>query len=475
MGLLEQNAKLVDKPGSLDQFQNVGEDREIAMDSNATTDTPDESRTADSPKPKVLAVDDVEQNLRLLDAMLAQLPCEVIRAQSGRQALALVLEHEFAVMLLDVNMPDMDGYTVAQQARTLPLGRELPIVFITASDKSDHGILRGYDSGAVDYLFKPVQREVLRSKVRIFTDLYVRRQQIAQTRDELRRSNVELRELAQAKIVLAEEARRANADLARSYQHLRSTQAQLVQTAKMAALGELVAGLAHEVNNPLAFSLGHLDTTRRGLGVLKVEVGQPSDATQAIWDKVDNRLNQLHEGLLRIKDIVAKLQTFARFREGDFECVSVGACINAVVALVRHRFEGRIELELQLDAPDLLECFPTLLNEAVMGLIQNAIEAIEGTGSIMIRAGGDDEQYKIDVLDSGRGVPSEIRDRVFEPFFTTKGVGEGAGLGLPVAYSIARRHGGSLELTARSGGGTQACLRIPIKRLSSVRARALAQ
>jgi CheY-like chemotaxis protein len=111
--------------------------------------------------PKVLAVDDFEQNLRLLEAMLEDIPCQVVRAQSGDEALALVATTDFAVMLLDVNMPGMDGYAVAQRARRMSGGKDLPIVFLTASDKSDYGILRGYGSGAVDVLFKPVQREVL--------------------------------------------------------------------------------------------------------------------------------------------------------------------------------------------------------------------------------------------------------------------------------------------------------------------------
>ncbi len=438
----------------------------VSIYEGATTTAWNET-AAHSPTARVLAVDDVEQNLRLLTALLAGLPCEVVRARSGEQALSLVKTEEFAVLLLDVNMPGMDGYAVARRVRELPQGRELPIVFITASDRSDQGVLRGYDSGAVDYLFKPVQREILRSKVSVFADLYERRRQLMQTRDDLHRSNVELRQLAAEKAELAREARVVAEDLQSAYMHLKSTQAQLVQSAKLATLGELVAGLAHEINNPLAFCLSHLDTARRGLVAVRDNPGATEATHDATWAKVDDRLLQLNVGLSRIADLMTKLQTFARHREGDFRVVSVRACLEAVVALVRHRLGDRVSVDLRVREPDLLGCFPTLLNEAVMSLVVNAIESMADAGTITIASTYRDGDCVISVTDTGGGIAAELRDRVLEPFFTTKQVGSGVGLGLPLALSIARRHGGTLELSPNVPHGTQARLVLPLTRSQS--------
>jgi two-component system, NtrC family, sensor kinase len=298
--------------------------------------------------------------------------------------------------------------------------------------------------------------------VRVFVELHASRLQVARARDALQLSNVELRALAEAKAALVEDARVANAELERAYAHLQATQNQLVQSAKMGALGELVAGLAHEINNPLSFSIGHLDTALRVFGTVRTTLGEVPPQLDAQWIKASERLTQLGSGLERIKAIVEKLQTFAHFQRSDYEQVSLSTCVEAILAIVRHRLHGRIRVITRFGEPDWLYCFPSLINQGLMSLIQNAIEAIEGEGQICICTGREGEAYVIRITDTGCGIPSEIRDRVFEPFFTTKGIGEGAGLGLSVAYSAARGHGGTLELIDGQGGGTEAIVRMPL-------------
>src|SRR6185436_3074905 len=185
--------------------------------------------------PNVLVVDDVQANLLTMEALLSDLGCNLVLARSGNEALRLLLRQEFAVMMLDVQMPEMDGYEVAKHARDNKLTSDMPIIFVTATHDTEENVLRGYGSGAVDFLFKPVDATVLRSKVRVFLDLYNARRSIADSAAALARANAELKE----------------------------TQAQLVQSVKMAALGQLVAGIAHEINNPLAFAMSHLETIRR--------------------------------------------------------------------------------------------------------------------------------------------------------------------------------------------------------------------
>ncbi len=126
-----------------------------------------------------------------------------------------------------------------------------------------------------------------------------------------------------------------------------------------------------------------------------------------------------------------------------------------------HRFEDRILVVTSFCEPDLLECFPSLLNQAIMNLVANAIDAIEGEGTIAISTCADAGAFSIVVTDTGRGIPEDLRQRVLEPFYTTKPVGQGTGLGLSITYSIVQKHGGTLDLEGAEGGGTRATIRVP--------------
>jgi len=429
----------------------------------------EEPALATGPKPKILAVDDVRANLVLIDAVLTDMHCEIIRASSGSQALGLLVQHEFAVMLLDVQMPIMDGYELARRARENVACRDIPILFLTAEDRDEKSTLRGYGSGAVDFLYKPIEREVLRCKVRVFLDLYRSRRQIADAHDALARANSVLRELAAANAAIAEESRQAKAELERAYEELKTTQAQLVQSAKMASLGELVAGVAHEINNPLAFSISHLATIRRVLSNAFAQIVDLPPGAESDWSRAQDRIHGVEVGLERIRSLVVKLHTFSRFDEGEQEAVNVPESIDSILMILQHRMRGRILVETEFGKPDVIECDPSLLNQGLMNLVANGIDAIEGEGRISIATGQDGDDYLFRVTDTGRGVPLDIRDRIFEPFFTTKPVGHGTGLGLSITYSIVRRHGGSLALEAVETGGTCASIRIPLHEPAPVR------
>jgi two-component system NtrC family sensor kinase len=390
---------------------------------------------------RVLVVDDVDANLIAMESLLSDMGCDVVLAKSGTEALGRLAKGEFALLLLDVQMPYMDGYQVAQLARQTAVTRDVPIIFLTATLDNEDSVLRGYGSGAVDFMFKPINVRVLRSKVRVFLELYRGRREIADAKAELEQTHAAL-EVA--------------------YQELKATQSQLVQSAKMASLGELVAGVAHEINNPLAFVVSHLDTARRSLGQVELEaLAALSEPGRAHWQRAASRLLEMDRGLERIGHLVIKLRTFSRLDEDERQCVSVRESVEAILTILGHRLEGRIEVETRFGEPDLLECFPSILNQALMNLMANAIDAIDGSGKISIDTGGDSSGYSIAIADTGQGIPEHVKDRVFEPFFTTKPPGQGTGLGLSITYSIVRKHGGTLELRDRPGGGTLAIIHIP--------------
>lgn len=393
-----------------------------------------------SRRPAVLVVDDVTANLLAVESVLEDLDCEIVLARSGNAALKHLLEREFAVMLLDVQMPGMDGYEVARLAGEHRATRDVPIVFLTAMRPTHDSMLRGYDSGAVDFLFKPIDATILCSKVRVFLDLYASKRQISD----------------------------AKAALERTYAELQATQAQLIQSAKMASLGELVAGIAHEINNPLAFALSHLDTARRCLEPLEDALEpESSETARPHWHKMKNRLDEMGLGLSRIRDLVVKLRTFSRLDGDERGVVNVKDCVESVMTILGHRLKDRVRIEQDFGEPATIECYPGLLNQALMNLVANSIDALAGEGKIVISAREVGNSYVICVSDSGPGIPVALRHRIFEPFFTTKGVGSGTGLGLSITYSIVEKHGGRLSVDCPPSGGTRMTITLPLERSSS--------
>ncbi|HTQ03493.1 MAG TPA: ATP-binding protein [Polyangiaceae bacterium] len=386
-------------------------------------------------RPAVLLVDDVEANLVALQALLADLDCELVLARSGNAALRQLLRREFALVLLDVQMPEMDGYEVAEYARKNFATKDVPILFLTATHNTQDNVLRGYDSGAVDFLFKPIDSSILRSKVRVFLELYNGKREIADKKHALEGA----------------------------YRDLQAMQTQLVQSAKMASLGELVAGIAHEINNPLAFALSHLDTVLRSLGPVEAALHpETSDAARPHWEKVKSRLGEMNLGLGRIRELVVKLRTFSRLDGDERGVANLKECVDSVITILGHRLKDRIKIEQDLREPGSIECYPGLLNQALMNLMANSIDAIEGEGTIVVSAGAAGDRYVIAVSDTGHGIPAAVRHRIFEPFFTTKGVGSGTGLGLSITYSIVQKHGGTLSVDCPPTGGTTMTMSLPL-------------
>jgi len=256
---------------------------------------------------------------------------------------------------------------------------------------------------------------------------------------------------------------KTHAELGDAYRELQAAQSQLIQSAKMASLGELVAGIAHEINNPLSFALSHLDTAQKSIAHVEAEHGStwPGPSAQH-FSRARSRLHEMGIGLERIRELVIKLRTFSRLDEGERKRVNLRECIDSVLMILKHRMKDRVVVELSLGVPEELECYPGLLNQALLNLLANAIEAIVGEGRVKIATGIVDGAYTIRVTDSGPGIPPDIRQRVFEPFFTTKPVGQGTGLGLSITYSIIAKHGGTIGVDCPEGGGTTMTIRLPL-------------
>ena len=260
------------------------------------------------------------------------------------------------------------------------------------------------------------------------------------------------------------ELRRLNQQLVDANQELQNKQIQLVQSAKMASLGELVAGIAHEINNPLAFVQSHLSTVGKSLSRLEAEAGATlSGSAKAALERAQSRLQESAAGSERIRNLVLKLRTFSRLDEGEKKTVSMRESVESVLTILEHRFKDVIEVRTRFGEPDVIDCFSSLLNQAIMNLVANAIDAIDGRGIVSITTGAEGTDYVISVADTGHGIPPSLKDRVLEPFFTTKPIGQGTGLGLSITHSINQRHGGTLDLAPGASGGTVATIRFPMR------------
>jgi two-component system NtrC family sensor kinase len=417
---------------------------------------------------RILAVDDSSTYLNEVSEVLRAEGYEVVAARSGAAALEMLAAQPVDCILLDLVMPELDGIETCRRIKDSPIFRDIPLIMLTAREDRA-AMIDGLSTGADDFISKSSEIEVLTARVRA----QLRRKQFEDEhrhiREQLLRSEIEATEaraaraLAEARARMVEALELKNKELSKAYAELQQTQSHLVQSAKLASLGELVAGVAHEINNPLAFAISHLQTARTSVGWL---VPQSPDSNRSKhWHKAQDRLDEMAGGLERIRELVLKLRTFSRLDEGDRKVVSMHECVDSVLTILAHRIRHRIEVETKLDEPEMLDCYPSLLNQALMNLVSNAIDAIEDVGepgNLIISGGAEGDSYVLRVIDNGCGVPEEVRHRVFDPFFTTKPIGKGTGLGLSITYSIIKKHGGTLELLPGEMRGTTAEVRLPL-------------
>jgi signal transduction histidine kinase/CheY-like chemotaxis protein len=260
-------------------------------------------------------------------------------------------------------------------------------------------------------------------------------------------------------------------------EELLHTQQQLIMQEKMASLGTLTAGVAHEINNPTAFAHGSAQNLEVDLALFKkhlfdVAAGDDPEIMsdiEARLGRLEGHVRTIKDGTSRIKDIVRSLQTFARADEGEVRWVSVTEGLRSTLDLVRTHFRERVDFDCLFESPLEMVCRPQSLNQVFLNMIVNACEAIiekqgERTerGLLRLTTREQDDFGVIAFADSGCGMPEEVRQRIFEPFFTTKPVGKGTGLGLSMSYGIVEKHRGRIEVHSQVGSGTIFTVYLPM-------------
>jgi signal transduction histidine kinase len=281
-----------------------------------------------------------------------------------------------------------------------------------------------------------------------------------------------------------EELARLNHDLSESTRMLDEAQAHLLQSEKLASIGQLAAGVAHEINNPVGYVNSNLTSMRDYVGRLfglidayeaaepalarpeaLAEVRRHKEAAGLDFLRQDLRdlLDECEEGLTRVKRIVQDLKDFAHADDGEWEQADLHKGLDSTLNIVHNELKYKAEVVKEYGELPAVECIPSQLNQVFMNLLVNAAHAIPERGTITVRTGARGERVWVEVADTGVGIDPEHLGRLFDPFFTTKPVGEGTGLGLALAYGIVHRHGGRIGVDSQPGAGTTFRVTLPVR------------
>jgi len=303
--------------------------------------------------------------------------------------------------------------------------------------------------------------------------------EIGQLAGAFERLRVHLKEkletIEQLNATLEEKVRQRTAELEQALAQLQASEAKLVQSEKLAALGQLVAGVAHEINNPVNFILNTLEPLQELVGELIAALPQPAgDAASATADPaggpqlaaaaedVQQMIAVMRHGAERTRRIVLDLRSFSRLDEAELQEVALAAGIRSTLNLLRPSVPAGVQLTCELAEDPPVLCYAGQLNQVFMNLLNNAVQAVGPAGRVTVRSRQERGWAVVEVEDDGPGIPEGLRHRIFDPFFTTKEVGQGTGLGLSISLGIVARHGGELTCHSEVGQGTRFTVRIPV-------------
>jgi signal transduction histidine kinase len=416
----------------------------------------------------VLLIEDNPGDARLIREMLAEatgVPFHLEWADHLQPGLQRLGEGEIDVVLLDLSLPDSFGLDTL--GGTHAQAPQVPIVVLTGGNDEIRGI-KAVKQGAQDYLIKG----------EINGHLLVRAMRYAIERKEAERVKTEYIDSLQEK----------NKELQDLLEKLRNTQAQLIQSAKMASLGQLVAGIAHELNNPISFVYSnikrleeysdHISTFYHNCQALFEEIaegGYPQldshlkalkylvkeREVDFLMEDLRDLVKETQEGADRVRKVVESLRNFSRAQE-ERQAVDINEALETTLYLLRNQMKNRIVTLKNYGHIPKVECLPNQIKEVFLNLLTNACQAIPDKGEITLQTAEKNGKVLVHISDTGKGIPKENLHKIFEPFYTTKPANKGTGLGLSIVRGIIENHGGEIYVKSQIGRGTTFTVSLPL-------------
>ena len=413
----------------------------------------------DAGRSRVLVIEDSKADQSVYRRTLREFDLEF--ADSGESGLERVALGRIDLVVLDFHLPRMNGDEVL--ARLRASDPELPVVIVTGG---------GSENVAVDLLKRGASDYVPKD------ELHTPRVASA-VRGALERHRLDL-----ARRRAEDEVRRQKDELQSALRKLQEAQAHLIQSEKMASLGQLVAGVAHEINNPLSYVTNNLAVLDRDVRQVAELMSSYRDhfgdavppSIRATEERIDLKytlagldrlLKSTRQGLHRVGEIVAGLRDFSRLDESERKQVDPNESVRATVEMVRfHIRQKGVDLHVETASLPIIWCGPGQINQVLLNLLMNAVQAVEMGATINVRTRSlpESKEIQYEVSDDGPGIPEAIRGKIFDPFFTTKPVGVGTGLGLWITYNIVEQHRGRIDLATEPGKGTTFTVTLPVRR-----------
>jgi signal transduction histidine kinase len=422
----------------------------------------------------ILVVDDTPANLDVISEALTDAGYEVAIAIDGERALKQVQYTLPSLILLDVMMPGINGFETCRRLKASPVTKDIPVIFMTAlSDTADK--IKGFQLGAVDYITKPFEETEVLARVN--------------THIKLRNLNKELEQRVASR----------TAELTAALTQVKQSQLQLIQSEKMSALGNLVAGVAHEINNPVGFIYGNIKELNLALTdivhhlrLYQQECPNPGKDIESHAEDIDleyvlkdtaKMLSSMEVGCDRLRNISTSLRTFSRADTAVKVSANICDGIDSTLMILQHRLKAqdtRPEIQVIKEYGDIppVKCYLGQVNQVFMNVLSNAIDAVNecnygrkfaeiaaapNTITITTELTQDRPRVVVKIKDNGKGISEDVKVHIFDHLFTTKLVGQGTGLGLSISRQIVEEiHGGSLTCSSVLGEGTEFAIELPI-------------